>query len=290
MVFALIMTPAMIPAFAALRADDRRRKLHFMRGATVLGSSLFFITGLAFLPIAEASATGFVAPLFVTALRSFSSARTSACAAGSRPRSACSACIIILRPGTSAFHIAAFFPLVSALAWACTLIMTRMLSGTERAITTMAYSSIAGVCHPLGAGAVRLGHADLAGGCASASSSASPPPRGSGSSCWRSAMPMPPCWRRSPTPNCCGSASSASSCSAKCPTSGPWSAPASSSPAASTPPIASGCGARNCAGCRRILAQRLIFRLVEHAPEQWKRFPQRSCSPISTRCSRTSVL
>ena len=54
--------------------------------------------------------------------------------------------LIILRPGTAAFHPAAFFPIVSALAWACTLIMTRMMSGTERAITTMTYSSIAGVC------------------------------------------------------------------------------------------------------------------------------------------------
>jgi drug/metabolite transporter (DMT)-like permease len=54
--------------------------------------------------------------------------------------------LIILRPGSSAFHPAAFFPLVSALAWACTLIMTRMLSGRERAVTTMTYSSIAGVC------------------------------------------------------------------------------------------------------------------------------------------------
>jgi drug/metabolite transporter (DMT)-like permease len=54
--------------------------------------------------------------------------------------------LIILRPGTGAFHPAAFFPLVSALAWACTLIITRMMSGTERAITVMAYSSIVGVC------------------------------------------------------------------------------------------------------------------------------------------------
>ena len=68
LVFALIMTPAMMPGspLYALRTD--RLGLHFMRGATVLGSSLFFITGLSFLPIAEASATGFVAPLFVTAL------------------------------------------------------------------------------------------------------------------------------------------------------------------------------------------------------------------------------
>ena len=28
--------------------------------------------------------------------------------------------LVILRPGSSAFHAAAFFPLVSALAWACT--------------------------------------------------------------------------------------------------------------------------------------------------------------------------
>ena len=39
-----------------------------MRGVTLLGSSLFFISGLRYLPIAEASATGFVSPLFVTAL------------------------------------------------------------------------------------------------------------------------------------------------------------------------------------------------------------------------------
>src|SRR5204863_425918 len=42
--------------------------LQLMRGTALLGSSLFFISGLRFLPIAEASATGFVAPLFVTAL------------------------------------------------------------------------------------------------------------------------------------------------------------------------------------------------------------------------------
>ena len=52
----------------------------------------------------------------------------------------------IVEASSSAFHPAAFFPIVSALAWGCTLIMTRMMSGTERAITVMTYSSIAGVC------------------------------------------------------------------------------------------------------------------------------------------------
>jgi drug/metabolite transporter (DMT)-like permease len=145
LVFALIMTPAMIPGSPLYALKTNRRRLHFMRGATVLGSSLFFITGLSFLPIAEASATGFVAPMFVTALSIVFLNEVVGLRRWIATGVGLLGVIIILRPGTSAFHVAAFFPLVSALCWACTLIMTRMLSDTERAITTMTYSSIAGV-------------------------------------------------------------------------------------------------------------------------------------------------
>ena len=146
LVFALIMAPAMLPRSPLFALHTQRPGMQIMRGVALLSSSLFFISGLRFLPIAEASATGFVSPLFVTALsiiflsESVGLRRWLATAVG------LIGVLIILRPGTSAFHAAAFFPLVSALAWACTLIMTRMMSGRERAITTMAYSSIAGVC------------------------------------------------------------------------------------------------------------------------------------------------
>ena len=145
-IFALSMTPAMLPGSPLYAMQTGRRGLHLLRGAALLGSSLFFISGLRFLFIAEASATGFVAPLFVTALsivflgEKVGLRRWIATAIG------LIGVIVILRPGSGTFHPAAFFPLVSALAWACTLIMTRMMSGTERAITTMTYSSIAGVC------------------------------------------------------------------------------------------------------------------------------------------------
>jgi drug/metabolite transporter (DMT)-like permease len=142
LVFALIMTPAMLPGSPLYALKTNRRRLHFMRGTTVLGSSLFFITGLSFLPIAEASATGFVAPMFVTALSIVFLNEVVGLRRWIATGVGLLGVIIILRPGTSAFHIAAFFPLVSALCWACTLIMTRMLSDTERAITTMTYSSI----------------------------------------------------------------------------------------------------------------------------------------------------
>jgi drug/metabolite transporter (DMT)-like permease len=144
--FALIMVPAMLPGspLFALRSD--RKGLQLLRGAALLGSSLLFISGLRFLPIAEASATGFVSPLFVTALSIFFLGESVGVRRWLATAVGLIGVLIILRPGSSAFHPAAFFPLVSALAWAGTLIMTRMLSGTERAITTMAYSSIAGVC------------------------------------------------------------------------------------------------------------------------------------------------
>ena len=74
-----------------------------MRGVALLASSLFFITGLRFLPIAEASATGFVSPLFVTALsivflgESVGVRRWLATAVG------LIGVLIILRPGTARF-------------------------------------------------------------------------------------------------------------------------------------------------------------------------------------------
>ena len=146
LVFALIMVPAMLPGSPLFSLRTERPGLQVMRGIALLSSSLFFISGLRFLPIAEASATGFVSPLFVTALsivflgERVGMRRWIATALG------LIGVLIILRPGSSAFHPAAFFPIVSALAWACTLIMTRMMSGREHAITTMTYSSIAGVC------------------------------------------------------------------------------------------------------------------------------------------------
>jgi drug/metabolite transporter (DMT)-like permease len=146
LVFALIMIPGMLPASPLYALRTERPGLQLLRGVALLSSSLLFICGLRFLPIAEASATGFVSPLFVTALsiiflsESVGLRRWLATAVG------LIGVLIILRPGTGAFHPAVFFPIASALAWACTLIMTRMMSGRERVVTTMVYSSISGVC------------------------------------------------------------------------------------------------------------------------------------------------
>ncbi|MBI5263745.1 MAG: DMT family transporter [Bradyrhizobium sp.] len=145
LVFTLIMVPAMVPGSPVYAMRTERLSFQLLRGAALLGSSLFFISGLRYLPMAEASATGFVSPLFVTALsivflgERVGLRRWIATAIGLL------GVLVILRPGTSAFHPAAFFPILSALAWASTLIMTRMMSGREAVLTTMTYSAITGL-------------------------------------------------------------------------------------------------------------------------------------------------
>ena len=144
LIFALVMIPAMMPGSPIFALRTQRPVLQIVRGIALLGSSVLFISGLRFLPIAEASATSFVSPLFVTALsiiflsEKVGLRRWLATAVG------LVGVLIVLRPGTSAFHPAAFFPVVSAFAWAWCLILTRLMSGQERAVVTMTYSSIVG--------------------------------------------------------------------------------------------------------------------------------------------------
>ncbi|WP_416221122.1 DMT family transporter [Rhodopseudomonas palustris] len=143
LVFLLIMLPVMLSSSASpLRSA--RPKLQVLRALALVASSVLFITGLQFLPIAEASATSFVAPLFVTALsivllgEAIGVRRWAATAVG------LIGVLIVIRPGSAAFNAAVMFPILSALSWALTLILTRMISGADRAVVTMTFSAVVG--------------------------------------------------------------------------------------------------------------------------------------------------
>ncbi len=145
LVFALIMIPAMVPGSPLFALRTQRPVLQVTRGMALFGSSLLFISGLGFLPIAEASATSFVAPLFVTALSIFFLGEKVGMRRWIATAIGLVGVLIVLRPGTSAFHPAAVFPVASAFAWATCLVMTRRMSGQERAMVTMTYSAIVGL-------------------------------------------------------------------------------------------------------------------------------------------------
>lgn len=117
---------------------SKRLPLHILRGLTVVLANMSFFFGLATLPLGEATAIFFIAPLCITALsvpflgEKVGIRRWMAVAVG------LVGVIIIIRPGTEAFHYAAFGPILAALAYASMQIMARKLGVTEKA-STMAF-------------------------------------------------------------------------------------------------------------------------------------------------------
>jgi drug/metabolite transporter (DMT)-like permease len=116
------------------------------RGALLYASSVCFIGGLSQLPLAEASALGFVSPMFTTALsipflgEKVGIRRWAAIVVGFI------GVLIVIRPGTAAFNAAALLPIMSAAFWAVALIITRQMSYRgDPPLTTLVYASILGV-------------------------------------------------------------------------------------------------------------------------------------------------
>ncbi|NYG45392.1 drug/metabolite transporter (DMT)-like permease [Bradyrhizobium sp. IAR9] len=144
-VFALMMLPAMLPGTPLFALKTERLTMQLLRGSALLSSALLFISGLGYLPVAVASAASFVSPLLVTALSIIFLSEAVGVSRWLATAFGLVGVLIILRPGTSAFGAAALFPIGSALCLAFTLITTRLMSGREHLLTTMAYSSLAGV-------------------------------------------------------------------------------------------------------------------------------------------------
>ena len=124
---------------------SKKLVLQIIRPAFLICSISSLFIGLTYLPIAEATAIGFVAPLFITALsvpilkEKVGIHRWSAVMFGFL------GVIIIVRPGTEFWHIASIMPLLGAFFFALFQIMTRLLSATENTYTTLFYTGLGGL-------------------------------------------------------------------------------------------------------------------------------------------------
>jgi len=113
------------------------------RAIGLLLSGVFFIIGLTALPIAEATAIGFVSPLMMTALavpllgEKVGWRRWSAVLVGF------AGVLIVVRPGSGpGFGVMAIWPVLSAAAWAISLVMTRQMRAGDRPATTLFYTAV----------------------------------------------------------------------------------------------------------------------------------------------------
>jgi drug/metabolite transporter (DMT)-like permease len=133
---------------------SRRWRLHLFRGFCVVIANMAFFVGIAVLPLADATAIFFVAPLFITALSvPFLGERV-----GIRRWLSVLAgligVVIVIRPGTEAFHYAALAPVLAAFAYAAMQITARKLGATERASTMAFYVQVTFVAVCAASGAI----------------------------------------------------------------------------------------------------------------------------------------
>jgi len=123
----------------------RSKRPHFqaLRALGVLTSSVIFVVGLRYLPMAEAASISFISPLLVTALSIPLLGETVGIRRWAAVLVGLLGVVIVIRPGTSAFDPAALFPIVSATCWALALIATRQTSG-DNALTALSWAALAG--------------------------------------------------------------------------------------------------------------------------------------------------
>ncbi|WP_282610098.1 DMT family transporter [Pelagibius sp. Alg239-R121] len=116
--------------------------LQIGRGALAAGSASFFIVALTYVPLADAVAVSFVAPFLVTILGALllgervGPRRWTAIAIGFLGM------LMVTRPGLGVVHPAMFLVLVAATFFSFRQILSRRLSGSDRTVTTVAYTAL----------------------------------------------------------------------------------------------------------------------------------------------------
>lgn len=116
--------------------------VHMLRGAINVGTACCFYLSLTMLPLAEATAIAFSAPLFVTAL--------SVAVLGERVDARAWLAVlvgflgvmIVVRPGTNGFQPAALLPLITAIGYAVMMVSARRIGRGESMLTTMFYIAL----------------------------------------------------------------------------------------------------------------------------------------------------
>lgn len=139
-----------------------RWRVHLLRAALVITANMSFYAGLASLPLGEATAIYFFAPLVITALSALvlkehvGPRRWAAVAAGFI------GVLLVVRPGLDAFQPAALLPLLSAVCYGALQVTTRYLGFSEKASTMAFYMQMSFVVFS-GAIGLLLGDGSLAG-------------------------------------------------------------------------------------------------------------------------------
>jgi drug/metabolite transporter (DMT)-like permease len=124
--------------------ETRRPAVQLGRSLLLLASTSFFFTAIGHVPLADATAVSFTSPFIVAAVAGpflrerVSASQWAAIALGF------AGALIIIRPGAGGLSAYALLVLGSAACYALYQVLTRLVAGTDRPETSVAYSALVG--------------------------------------------------------------------------------------------------------------------------------------------------
>lgn len=117
--------------------------LQLGRGACAGLSASLFIIGVSYVPLADAVAVTFIAPLLVTIMGAVLLGEYVGIHRWTAVLAGFAGTLVIIRPGFDSFHPALILPLIAACLFAGRQVISRFLSGVDNTQTTVAYTAIA---------------------------------------------------------------------------------------------------------------------------------------------------
>lgn len=141
----LLLVVAMLgPRYGTVLVRTQRPVIQILRGVLLLAGSLFFIGALKFMPLAEATAIAYLAPLIVTLMSVVFLKETVEPARWIAVFCGFIGVLIIIRPGAGVFTWAALLPVCNAVSFATYQLLTRRLVGVDSPYTSIFYVGLVG--------------------------------------------------------------------------------------------------------------------------------------------------
>lgn len=138
----LLMMGIFLPQSGLHVLRTRKPLLQALRATCLLGTSLLFICGLQYIPLAEATAVNFLAPLMVTALSVPLLGERVTTGQWLAVLTGFVGVVVIVHPGGELFTPAVLLPLGSALCFCFYQLLTRKLSEVDSATTSNFFAGL----------------------------------------------------------------------------------------------------------------------------------------------------
>ena len=140
----LLIVLALGPRYGLALVRTKRLGTQLIRGLLLVMGSVFFVSALKFMPLAEATAIAYLAPVLVTILSVIFLKEKVELSRWIAVFCGFIGVLTIIRPGSSIFNWAALLPVANAMSFAAYQIFTRKLAGLESAYTSIFYAGLVG--------------------------------------------------------------------------------------------------------------------------------------------------